>query len=150
MLYLHNLKLDFSDKLFSLSIKNGVFEDIIKQNPTASNTSYNLTLDAIESKHSYCEQEHHCDGKKNLLVPAAIDIHVHSRDPGATHKENWSTIGGSAFKGGITALIDMPNTYPPTLTMKEVETKKKTCCKQLTYKQILSRNKRKKYQQHSG
>jgi dihydroorotase len=46
------------------------------------------------------------------VLPGAIDVHVHFRDPGYTHKEDWdSGTAGAAF-GGVTTVFDMPNTVP--------------------------------------
>ena len=44
-----------------------------------------------------------------------IDVHVHVREPGATHKEDWSTATAAALAGGITLILAMPNTNPPTV-----------------------------------
>ena len=51
---------------------------------------------------------------KGLILPAAMDMHVHFRDPGYTHKEDWKTGSESAACGGVTAVVDMPNTNPFT------------------------------------
>ncbi len=48
-----------------------------------------------------------------LRWPGLIDPHVHVRDPGATHKEDWSTATAAALAGGFTAILAMPNTTPP-------------------------------------
>nr|BAL56959.1 dihydroorotase [uncultured Chloroflexota bacterium] len=42
-----------------------------------------------------------------------IDPHVHVREPGATHKEDWDTATQAALAGGITLILAMPNTSPP-------------------------------------
>ena len=52
-----------------------------------------------------------------------IDGHVHSRDPGLAHKEDWASLSASAYKGGVIAVCDMPNTIPPTMDRKTVEEK---------------------------
>ena len=57
------------------------------------------------------------------LLPAAIDIHVHSRDPGLTQKETWQTLAKAAYKGGVTTVADMPNTIPPTMDAGSVREK---------------------------
>ena len=44
-----------------------------------------------------------------------IDVHVHVREPGATHKEDWSSATAAALAGGITLILAMPNTSPPTV-----------------------------------
>src|SRR5580698_8965941 len=50
------------------------------------------------------------------LLPGAIDAHVHIREPGYTHKEDWATGTAAAACGGVTTIFDMPNTNPPTGT----------------------------------
>jgi dihydroorotase len=55
-----------------------------------------------------------------FLVPAGLDVHVHSRDPGLTHKETWQTLAAGAWRGGVVAVGDMPNTIPPTMTREAV------------------------------
>lgn len=60
------------------------------------------------------------DAGGDLLLPAGIDIHVHSRDPGLTHKETWTTLAQGAYRGGVTLVCDMPNTLPPTLSKAAV------------------------------
>ena len=49
-----------------------------------------------------------------MLLPAALDMHVHFRDPGFPHKEDWASGSAAAACGGVTAVVDMPNTQPPT------------------------------------
>ena len=51
---------------------------------------------------------------QGLILPAALDMHVHFRDPGYPHKEDWKTGSESAACGGVTAVVDMPNTNPFT------------------------------------
>lgn len=48
-----------------------------------------------------------------LKLPGLIDPHVHVREPGATHKEDWDTATQAALAGGITTILAMPNTKPP-------------------------------------
>src|SRR5271168_2798321 len=50
------------------------------------------------------------------LLPGAIDVHVHFRDPGYAHKEDWASGTAAAAFGGVTTVFDMPNTIPPTGT----------------------------------
>ncbi|MEE6210915.1 dihydroorotase [Salarchaeum sp. III] len=56
------------------------------------------------------------DADGRLLLPGMIDVHVHFRQPGASHKETWSTGSRSAAAGGVTTVVDQPNTNPPTVT----------------------------------
>lgn len=48
-----------------------------------------------------------------LKLPGLIDVHVHMREPGATHKEDWDSGTQAALAGGCTAVLAMPNTKPP-------------------------------------
>ena len=56
------------------------------------------------------------DADRRLLLPGAIDAHVHFREPGDAHKESWATGSRSAAAGGVTTVVDQPNTTPPTIT----------------------------------
>jgi dihydroorotase len=48
------------------------------------------------------------------ILPGAIDVHVHFRDPGYPDKEDWTSGTAAAAFGGVTTVFDMPNTLPPT------------------------------------
>jgi len=48
-----------------------------------------------------------------LKLPGLIDPHVHLREPGATHKEDYDSGTSAALAGGFTAVLAMPNTKPP-------------------------------------
>ncbi len=48
------------------------------------------------------------------VLPGVIDVHVHFRDPGYPHKEDFGTGTAAAAFGGVTTVFDMPNTIPPT------------------------------------
>lgn len=50
------------------------------------------------------------------VLPGVIDVHVHFRDPGLTHKEDFLTGSAAAACGGVTTVLDMPNTVPPVAT----------------------------------
>ncbi|WP_248898004.1 dihydroorotase [Haloplanus halobius] len=56
------------------------------------------------------------NARERLLLPGAIDVHTHFREPGASHKETWETGSRSAAAGGVTTVVDQPNTDPPTTT----------------------------------
>ncbi|MBM7599092.1 allantoinase [Virgibacillus halotolerans] len=53
------------------------------------------------------------DAKGLYILPGLIDTHVHSRDGGATYKEDFYHSTQAAAAGGITTLFEMPNTNPP-------------------------------------
>lgn len=48
-----------------------------------------------------------------LKLPGLIDPHVHLREPGGAHKEDWDSGTAAALAGGFTILLAMPNTQPP-------------------------------------
>ncbi len=50
-----------------------------------------------------------------LRLPGLVDPHVHLRDPGATHKEDWDSGTAAALAGGFTCVLDMPNNTPPVV-----------------------------------
>jgi allantoinase len=53
------------------------------------------------------------DAAGKYILPGLMDTHVHSRDPGATHKEDFYHSTQAAAAGGITTLFEMPNVNPP-------------------------------------
>ena len=52
------------------------------------------------------------DAKGKLVMPGIIDLHVHFRDPGQTHKEDIMSGAAAAAHGGVTTVVAMPNTTP--------------------------------------
>ena len=48
-----------------------------------------------------------------MKLPGFVDVHVHLREPGAVHKEDWDSGTAAALAGGFTAVFAMPNTKPP-------------------------------------
>lgn len=63
------------------------------------------------------------DGNDKIVIPGVIDTHVHFREPGLVHKGNISSESKAAIAGGVTSFLEMPNTIPPTISMKEIENK---------------------------
>jgi dihydroorotase (multifunctional complex type) len=58
------------------------------------------------------------DAEGLLVFPGLIDPHVHLREPGGEHKEDFTTGTRAALAGGFTTVLAMPNTDPP-LTNRE-------------------------------
>ena len=71
------------------------------------------------------------DAKNNIIIPGLIDSHVHFREPGATHKEDFLTGSMAAAAGGITTILDMPNNNPPTTDIQQLEEKRKLAKKSI-------------------
>ncbi len=69
-----------------------------------------------------------CDEKLEfpgcIILPAGIDAHVHFREPGMTHKEDFRTGTMSAAFGGVGCVIDMPNTRPFVSTLNALREKR--------------------------
>lgn len=70
------------------------------------------------------------DARGRHVIPGAIDVHVHVREPGMTHKEDWSTATRAAAAGGVTTIFDMPNTDPPTWTLEALALKREAAERQ--------------------
>ena len=57
------------------------------------------------------------------LIPGAIDLHVHFREPGLVYKEDFTTGSQAAAAGGVTTVYDMPNNEPVTITVETFNNK---------------------------
>ena len=53
-----------------------------------------------------------------VVLPGLVDTHAHMRDPGFTHKEDWTHGSRAALAGGVTTVLDMPNVDPPPNTVE--------------------------------
>ncbi len=78
---------------------------------TVEKGSYAGTLEAIDLGEKY-------------LLPGLIDAHVHFRTPGMEQKEDWTCGSKAALAGGVTTVLDMPNTNPPTTSESSLELKR--------------------------
>jgi len=68
-----------------------------------------------------------------LRLPGLIDPHVHLREPGAIHKEDFESGTKAALAGGFTTVLAMPNTSPPliddqSLSLAETAASQKAVC----------------------
>lgn len=70
-----------------------------------------------------------------VALPGLIDVHVHARDSGVVggleHKEDFYTCSKTAVAGGVTTIIDMPNSKPPTTTIEALRKKQEAACKKM-------------------
>lgn len=64
------------------------------------------------------------DANRCYVIPGIIDSHVHFRDPGLCYKESFETGSAAAAVGGVTCVLDMPNTWPPTSSASNIGAKK--------------------------
>jgi|TARA_Y100000310_G_scaffold112098_1_gene110529 dihydroorotase len=100
----------------NILIKKNIF---IKDNKITKITNQELKADNI------------IDAKNKITIPGLIDGHVHFREPGQTHKEDFLTGSMAAAAGGITTVLDMPNTNPPTTNLQRLEEKRKLAKKSI-------------------
>ena len=64
------------------------------------------------------------DARGKVVLPGMVDMHVHLRDPGFPERENFESGTRAAAAGGVTTVIDMPNTVPATVTLKAFKEKR--------------------------
>ena len=86
----------------------------------------NDTIDSIykgEVPAQVREKAEVIDATDCYLMPGVIDDHVHFRDPGMTEKADFYTESKAALAGGVTSVMDMPNTNPSTVSLKAWEEK---------------------------
>jgi len=109
MFYLKNAMIVNEGRVFKggILIENEKIADIIDY-------SYN-TLEPVDVKVIDIEGLH--------VFPGIIDSHVHFRQPGMTHKGDIYTESKAAVAGGITSIMEMPNTIPQTTTIQKLHDK---------------------------
>lgn len=67
------------------------------------------------------EARHTIDATGKLVLPGMVDVHVHTREPGYTHKEDIATTTAQAAAGGVTTIFGMPNLDPPTTNRERLD-----------------------------
>ncbi|MFT6557117.1 dihydroorotase [Sneathiella sp.] len=82
----------------------------------------NEKIVAIGSLSSWSASEE-IDASGLHVFPGVIDSQVHFREPGLEHKEDLATGTAAAAMGGVTAIFEMPNTKPLTLTAQDMADK---------------------------
>ena len=91
------------DGLADLLIENGKIKKIVKRvDGGADNTGPEMVNGADEG----------LDASGMIIAPGLVDVHVHFRDPGLTHKEDIETGAAAAKAGGYTTVVCMANTNP--------------------------------------
>lgn len=106
-----------------LLVKNGtiVTPDATFMGDVAIKDGKFVAIGATGSLGVTATREYDAEGKH--VIPGVIDGHVHFREPGFEYKEDWRTGSTAAAIGGVTTVIDMPNTNPKTDTVEGVELK---------------------------
>lgn len=64
------------------------------------------------------------DAAGKVVLPGMVDMHVHLRDPGFPERENFESGTRAAAAGGVTTVVDMPNTQPAIVTVEAFKQKK--------------------------
>jgi dihydroorotase len=72
---------------------------------------------------NYPEGVQTIDLRGKYLLPGVIDDQVHFREPGLTHKGDLGSESAAAVAGGITSFMEMPNTFPQTVTQEALQEK---------------------------
>lgn len=116
MLFLHNATIITSEKeaVGSILIEGGKIKDIIYKEEDGY---ISAVIGIMKSAPEVMELEGKC------VMAGGIDAHVHFREPGLTHKADIATESRAAAAGGVTFVIDMPNTNPPTITAQALKDK---------------------------
>ena len=116
MKFLHNATIITAEKeaVGSILIKDGKIDTIIYKE---EDTYIYKVMEILKSKPEVLE----LDGK--YVMAGGIDAHVHFREPGLTHKADMETESRAAAAGGVTYVIDMPNTNPVTTTAEALKEK---------------------------
>lgn len=70
------------------------------------------------------------DARGQFVIPGAIDVHTHIREPGMEQKEDWRTGTRAAAAGGVTTVFDMPNTEPAIATVEALAAKREAAERQ--------------------
>lgn len=65
-----------------------------------------------------------------MRLPGLIDVHVHLREPGGEQKEDLTSGTAAALAGGVTLVLDMPNTYPPIIDANALALKQRLVAQQ--------------------
>jgi len=61
------------------------------------------------------------DASGRHVLPGAVDVHSHHREPGFTHKEDIVTATSACAAGGVTTSFAMPNVQPPPNTVERLD-----------------------------
>ena len=116
MKLLHNATIITAEKeaVGSILIEDGKISDIIYKD---IDNYVMKVIDILKNKPEVLELEGKC------VMAGGIDAHVHFREPGLTHKADMETESRAAVAGGVTFVMDMPNTNPPTITAQTLKEK---------------------------
>lgn len=102
------------EALGSVVIDNGIIEEVLYTE--SDDYDYRIArLRALNPEVINLEGKH--------VMAGGIDAHVHFREPGLTHKADIASESAAAVAGGITTVMDMPNTSPATTSALQLKEK---------------------------
>ena len=130
MRYLNCHLTENSQLTVDLIIKGGniVLHDTIVEGAIAID---NGKIQKIGKESTLTQAEKTINLQGELVFPGIIDIHVHLRDLELSYKEDFTTGTQAAIVGGVSALLDMPNTKPLTNSLISLKHKKEVAKKKL-------------------
>lgn len=116
MKLLHNATIITAEKeaVGSILIRDGKIDDILYKEDEGY---IQKVIGIMKAGPEVMELEGKC------VMAGGIDAHVHFREPGLTHKADMETESRAAAAGGVTYVMDMPNTNPPTITAQALKDK---------------------------
>ena len=116
MKLLHNATIITAEKeaVGSIVIKDGKIEDILYKE---EGDYIQRVMGVMKNGPQIMELEGKC------VMAGGIDAHVHFREPGLTHKADMETESRAAAAGGVTYVMDMPNTSPATISAQALKDK---------------------------
>ena len=97
-----------------------IVDDLIEEVIYSDREDFDYHIYNIRKKYSDIEVLE-LDGKH--IMAGGIDAHVHFREPGLTHKADMETESMAAVAGGVTSVLDMPNTSPVTTSAEALAAK---------------------------
>ncbi|WP_020495724.1 dihydroorotase [Sciscionella marina] len=83
------------------------------------------TITAILDRGARVDADEQYDAAGKLVFPGFIDPHVHSREPGNSHKEDFDHSTRGALVGGVTTVLEMPNAIPPVESAEVFEQRRR-------------------------
>ena len=115
-----------SSQHYNMSLKNG---QVMIDGELVTTNIYvrDGLIDLISDKNLVSDENIDCNNL--IILPGVIDSQVHFREPGLEGKENLESGMLAAVSGGVTAIFEMPNTNPLTITPETISDKLKRASK---------------------
>lgn len=105
-----------------LVLKDGII--IVNDRETVQSVSIeNGKIEGFYKHGEEPESKRTIDCRGRYILPGLIDMHVHLRDLEQSEKEDYESGTMAAAAGGVTTVVDMPNSVPPVLTRKILDQK---------------------------